>query len=342
MSARIRSLREARGWSQAELAERAHVTRQLVGAVESGRHSPNVAAAIGLARALDVSVEELFAVGPDTALDALGGTTEPGTLVVTARVGDQLVSVPVAHRVESSESWGVADAVVSDAGVTWLPSGESTGLLIAGCDPVLGMIAGLVERSSSHRLVTVHASTARSVEALAAGRVHGVLVHAPPGGLPTPPVPVRRWHVSSWQVGLASGERSGPPSVAELADRRQRVVQREPGAGSQRALARALLAVGTEGVLPGPIGEGHIDVARRVAQGGGRAGVTMEAAARAFGLGFMPLEAHVVEFWLDERWASLPAAAAMVEVLGGPAFTRRTALLDGYDLAGCGTERYAS
>ncbi len=93
---------------------------------------------------------------------------------------------------------------------------------------------------------------------------------------------------------------------------------------------------------PGPIGEGHIDVARRVAQGGGRAGITMEAAARAFGLGFMPLEAHVVEFWLDERWASLPAAVAMVEVLGGSAFTRRTALLDGYDLAGCGTERHAS
>lgn len=342
MPDRIRSLREVRGWSQGELAERAGVTRQLVGAVETGRHSPSVAAAIGLAQALEVTVEELFAARPDVAVDALGDATVPGTLVVIARVGDQLVSVPVAHGVESSESWGVADAVTDEAGVSWLPGGPSNGLVVAGCDPLLGMIAGLVERASSHRLVTVHASTGRSVEALTAGRVHGALVHALAGGLPVPLVPVRRWHVSSWQVGLASGQRSGPPSIAELAERRERVVQREPGAGSQRALTRALHSAGTDEALPGPIGEGHVDVARRVAQGGGRAGVTMEAAARAFGLGFTPLEEHVVELWLDERWASLPAAVAMVEVLGGTALARRAVLLDGYDIAGCGTERHAS
>lgn len=338
----MRALREVRGWSQGELAERAGVTRQLVGAVETGRHSPNVAAAIGLARALDVTVEELFAIEAERVVDVLGDVVLSGSPVVTARVGDRLVAVPVAHRVESSESWGIADAVTGEAGVSWLPGGTAAGFVVAGCDPVLGMIAGLVERTSSHRLVTVHASTGRSVEALAAGRVHGVLVHAPTGDLPVPPVPVRRWHVSSWQVGLASAQRSGPPSVTELAERRTRVVQRDQGAGSQRALTRALRATGADGVLPGPIGDGHVDVARRVAQGGGRAGVTMEAAARAFGLGFAPLEEHVVEFWLDERWASLPAAVAMVEVLGGAALARRAVLLDGYDIAGCGTERHAS
>jgi DNA-binding XRE family transcriptional regulator len=342
MSDRIRALRELRGWSQGELAERAGVTRQLVGAVETGRHSPNVAAAIGLSRALDVSVEELFAVDHDRAVDVLGDAVSPGTPMMVARVGDQLISVPVAHGVESSESWRVADAVADETGLTWLPGRMTRGLVVAGCDPVLGMIAGLVERASSHRLVTVHASTGRSVEALAAGRVHGVLVHAPVGGFPEPPVAVRRWHVSSWQVGLASGERSGPPSVAELADRRPLVVQRDAGAGSQRAFVRALQAVGATGSLPGPIGDGHVDVARRVAQHGGSAGVTMEAAARAFGLGFLPLEEHVVEFWLDERWANLPAAVAMIDVLGGTALARRAVVLGGYDIAGCGTERHAS
>jgi hypothetical protein len=318
------------------------VTRQLVGAVETGRHAPNVAAAIGLSRALGVSVEELFAAESDQAVGVLGDAVSPGTPMMMARVGEQLVAVPVAHGVESSESWRVADAVAGEDGLSWLPGGLSRGLIVAGCDPVLGMIAGLVERASSHRLVTVHASTGRSVEALAAGRVHGVLVHAPAGGFPEPPIAVRRWHVSSWQVGLASGDQSGPPSVAELADRRPLVVQRDAGAGSQRALVRALAAVGGIGSLPGPIGDGHVDVARRVAQSSGFAGVTMEAAARAFGLGFLPLEEHVVEFWLDERWANLPAAVAMIEVLGGTALAHRATVLGGYDIAGCGTERHAS
>lgn len=342
MVASIRALRESRGWSQTELAERAGVTRQLIGAVETGRHSPNVAAAIGLARALDVTVEYLFEAEPRQCTDVLGNVVPPGTPLATARVGEQFVSVPVAHGLQSSESWGVADAVANGACVSWLPGGSGGGLVVAGCDPVLGLIAGLMARMSSHRLVTVHASTGRAVEALAAGRVHGVFVHAPSGEMPTPPVPVRRWHVSSWQVGLASGQRGGLASVAELAEGRPHVVQRDPSAGSQRALVRALRAVGSDEMLPGPIGDGHVDVARRVSQGGGRAGVTMEAAARAFGLGFLPLEEHLVEFWLDERWASFPAAIAMVELLSGAALASRVVLLGGYDIAGCGTERNAS
>ncbi|HEX6420566.1 MAG TPA: helix-turn-helix domain-containing protein, partial [Acidimicrobiales bacterium] len=60
MTDRIRALRAARGLSQRDLSERAGVSRQLVGAVEAGRHVPNVRAALALARALEVPVERLF------------------------------------------------------------------------------------------------------------------------------------------------------------------------------------------------------------------------------------------------------------------------------------------
>lgn len=344
MSARIRALRGSRGWSQLELADRAGVTRQLVGAVEAGRHVPNVAAAIAVARALGVAVEDLFASSERVATSAvLGESLATGTAVVAAEVGGRLVVVPVSHGIAPSEAWAVADGVVDDdSGLSRLPDSDTGGLVVAGCDPVLGTMAGLVERTSSHRVVTVHASTGRSTQALAAGTVHGVLVHARAGTLPVPPVPVRRWHVARWLVGLASAQSNGPPSVEELAERRARVVQRDAGASSQVAFVRALRAAGADGTLPGPIGEGHVDVARRVSQGGGRAGVTMEAAARAFGLGFAPLEEHVVELWFDERWASLPAAVALLEVLGRASFTDRVGLLGGYDLVECGTERRAS
>lgn len=323
-----------------ELAERAGVTRQLVSAVEAGRHAPNVQAALGLARALGSSVEELFG-SPELDADVesvAGGWIAEGTPLVTVRVGDRLVGVPIGHAVASVESWGLADAVAGDGGVEWLPSAVTDGLVIAGCDPLLGLLSALVARVSADRVVAVHASTDTSIAALADGRVHGALVHAPAGGLPVAPVPVRRWRVARWQVGLASGGRSGPPSIEEVAERRLRVVQRDPGAGSQRAFERALRQAGAVGAVPGPVADGHVDVARRVAEGGGRAGVTMEAAACAFGLGFAPLEVHEVELWIDERWAELPAARALVDQLDGPALSRRASVLVGYDLAECGRQ----
>lgn len=345
MANRIRALREQRGWTQHELAAHAGVSRQLVGAIEAGRHTPNVTAALAVARTLGVTVEELFAPAPPSpgaeVITVLGEPTPIGAPVVTATVGDRVQVVPVGDGVSSSESWVVADAVVDHTGLSWLPDGAADGLVIAGCDPVLGLLAGLVERRSPHRLVVVHASTGRSIDALAAGRVHAALVHAPERGLPRPPVDVRRWHVARWQVGLAARSQSGPPSIEEIAERRTPVIQRDPGAGSQLAFERALQAVGAHEHVPGPVADGHVDAARRVAQGAGRAGVTMEAAARAFGLGFRPLEHHGVELWVDERWAALPAVTTLIEVLNGTALAPRAERLGGYDLAGCGSERRA-
>lgn len=333
MNDRIRALRSSRGWSQQQLAERAGVTRQLVSAVEADRHVPNVVAALALAKALGVLVEDLFATENTTL--AVPSEVPVGTAVTTCRVGEQVVAVPALHGAANTERWSLADAVVADDGIAWLPGSRTDGLVVAGCDPALGLLGELVERATGQRVVAVHASTAEAVRALAAGTVHGVMVHGPADELPSPPVPARRWHVAGWQVGLA-----GPDalrSLDELADRRLAVVQREGGAGSQRALQRALRRSGIDH-LEGPVGEGHIDVARRVCCGEATAGVTMESAARAFDLDFGPLEVHAVELWIDQRWAALPAVVALLDVLCGTLFTSRAAQLGGYDLVGCGAE----
>ncbi len=338
MSARIRALREQQGWSQADLAGRAGVSRQLVGAVEAGRHVPNVGAALALARALGTSVEDLFGTRDRGPVPVLGDTLPPaGSPVVVARVGETVVTVPLGHGVVDSERWALADATVTGSGaVALLAAGSDDGLVVAGCDPALGVLAGLVERTARHRVVTVHASTGRSLAALAAGRVHGVVVHGPAGEFPAAPVPVRRWCLARWLVGLASSRPSGVPSVAEIAERRVRVVQRDEGAGTQAAFTRALARMGVLAPVPGPLADGHVDVARRVASGA-PVGVTMEAAARSFGLRFAPLEEHTVEVWLDERWADLPAATALVETLSSASLRSRLELIGGYDLSSSGS-----
>src|SRR5262245_459420 len=59
-SNRIRQHRTAKGWSQAELAERAGVSRAAVSAIEMDRLVPSVAAALALAEAFGCNVEDLF------------------------------------------------------------------------------------------------------------------------------------------------------------------------------------------------------------------------------------------------------------------------------------------
>jgi putative molybdopterin biosynthesis protein len=63
----LRQAREARGLTQAGLAEAAGVSRQSLVAIESGRSEPSVGLALRIAGILERSVEQLFASGPLTA-----------------------------------------------------------------------------------------------------------------------------------------------------------------------------------------------------------------------------------------------------------------------------------
>jgi putative transcriptional regulator len=57
---RLREAREAKGWTQAELAERIGVSRKTVNTVENGVFVPSTIVALKLAAALGCTVEELF------------------------------------------------------------------------------------------------------------------------------------------------------------------------------------------------------------------------------------------------------------------------------------------
>ena len=58
----IKERRTELGLTQAELAEACGVTRKTVNTVENGVFSPSALLAIKLARALNVTVEELFRI----------------------------------------------------------------------------------------------------------------------------------------------------------------------------------------------------------------------------------------------------------------------------------------
>ena len=56
----VRQLREARGWSQERLANRAQLNRSYMGEIERATAMPSLATASKLAQALDVPLSELI------------------------------------------------------------------------------------------------------------------------------------------------------------------------------------------------------------------------------------------------------------------------------------------
>lgn len=60
MKNRLKVLRAERDWSQADLAERAGVSRQAINAVETGKFDPSLPLAFTLAEVFGVKIEDIF------------------------------------------------------------------------------------------------------------------------------------------------------------------------------------------------------------------------------------------------------------------------------------------
>jgi putative transcriptional regulator len=60
MKNRITDLRAERGWTQADLALRAGVSRQTINAIETGKFDPSLPVAFRLAKLFGLRIEEIF------------------------------------------------------------------------------------------------------------------------------------------------------------------------------------------------------------------------------------------------------------------------------------------
>ena len=60
MKNRLKVLRAARDWTQADLAVALEVSRQTVNAIETGKYDPSLPLAFRLARLFGLSIEEIF------------------------------------------------------------------------------------------------------------------------------------------------------------------------------------------------------------------------------------------------------------------------------------------
>jgi putative molybdopterin biosynthesis protein len=145
-----------------------------------------------------------------------------------------------------------------------------------------------------------------------------------------------------WEQGimLAPGNPLGVGAVEDLARPELRLLNREEGSGSRAVLDRALARAGVEeSAIPGYRGTaaaGHWAVAQGVAAGSADAGVGIRAAARAFGLAWVPLEEERYDLVIPDALLGDPAVEALLDLLRFPALQAQVESLGGYDIAPMG------
>ena len=60
MKNRLKELRQAKGWSQGELADLVDASRQTINAIEADKYDPSLPLAFRLAALMDEPVEQIF------------------------------------------------------------------------------------------------------------------------------------------------------------------------------------------------------------------------------------------------------------------------------------------
>ncbi len=363
---RLAKIRRQRGLSAIALATKVGVKRQTIYAIEARRYMPNTLLALRLAQVLEVPVEELFSLEADSAVperpasvellaDSASGA-QAGRPVRLCAVGRRMIGVlspPVLGELPA------ADAVVAgpDKGGRTLVHGcrteedESGRLIVAGCDPAMPLLARHVWKHGKVELIPAGCSSLQALEWLKERKIHVAGTHLrsesandaslsviekffPRGGF-------RVVRFASWEEGLVVAARNpkGISGPADLIRRDVTLINREVGAGARQLLDRCLRR---EGISPQRVRGyeqttgGHVLAAWHVQTSRVDCCIATRAAARVFGLGFIPLVSERYDLVIPDQHWDLPAVQIMLDSLNRASLKRELELLGGYDMTETG------
>jgi molybdate-binding protein/DNA-binding XRE family transcriptional regulator len=350
----LAKLRRERGFSVSHLTTVAGVTRQTIHAIETGSFVPNTAVALKLARAFNVSVEDLFALPADESPKRrseqvlfLPGSDAPvaGQPVQLCRVDNQLIA-------SAPSPWHpflpAADAAVAERGtragkakldIFDAESKFENRILVAGCDPALSVLARYAQAAGSE-LVLAHRNSSQSLELLKAGHAHVAGTHfrdnVPMVQTLFPKTSVAMISLAVWEQGIITAA-SNPKSIRGIEDFARpdvRIINREEGSGSRALLDAQLKKAGIKASAVqgyGTSAQGHLPAAWHVYTGTADCCIATHAAARMFGLHFTPLALERYDFAVRKQSLDLPRMQNLFDILYRANFRRELEGLAGYD-----------
>jgi molybdate-binding protein/DNA-binding XRE family transcriptional regulator len=354
-------LRRKRGFSAVHLATAVGVSRQTIYAMEAGTYVPNTAVALRLARALDTSVEELFALTDDTQSHKLRseraillpGSARPkaGHAVQLCRVDERLIA-----SAPSPVPWffPATDAIVADEPPrhnktrvqVFHAQGDFTNrILVAGCDPGISVLSRYVQAAGTE-LIVAQRNSLQALSLLKEGCVHVAGTHLKDEVTGESNVPeIRRLFSKNsvavisfavWEEGIltASGNPKKIKGVEDFIRKDISIVNREEGSGSRALLDSQLNRTGIE---PRDIrgydhlAPGHLPAAWQVQSGAVDCCLATRAAARVLGLHFIPLVSERYDLAIRKQHLDLPRIQNLLDILSRSGFRRELEGFGGYD-----------
>ena len=341
---RVKTLRVAQGWSQANLGERAGISRTAVSAIEGQRLVPSVAAALAVARVLGCSVEELFGIPEEgfTAGDWAWPPPQPTWRYWEAEVGGRLLWYPI-------ESAGATANLPHDNlegakrhSSETSPLARQT-LVVACCDPAAGLLSTLYARTTGFRLIAIPRSSQQAIDLLARRLVHVAGLHLSCDKNDRNATVVQSklgdgyklLRVATWQEGLAISPGQKVSSIRSAVKSRLRWVGREAGSGARLCLDELL----PRRTAIRRIAHDHRGVAEAIRSGWADAGVCLRLTCEESGLNFLSLRNEHFEYCYPSLGESDPRIQALLRVVRSVEYRRLLSDLPGYNLATSGDVR---
>jgi putative molybdopterin biosynthesis protein len=346
----VRAVRERQGLSASALAARVGVSRQALHALETGRSVPSMGLCLALAAALATSLESLFWLETHPrrlwARLAQAANARPGERrrVLLAEVDRQRTAYPL-EGAEPLLADGVGTVTAQgDVEVELFPHAGDWGgrLLLAGCDPALGLLA----RAASGPVHWLDVPSSDALGLLQRREAHLAGLHlSEPGHLDANARAVRKAlrgrrvllvHLAAWELGfaVARGNPRGIRDVHALGRPDVRLINRTAGAAARHLLDQLL----REAQLPASrvqgyerCAPGHETAALTVALGAADVAVTTRAAAEGHDLLFLPLAQQHFDLALPAAAAARAPLGRLLDVLRGAGFRRELGTFPGYE-----------
>lgn len=340
----VAARRKARGWAQEELAARSGIPRSSVSAIEAGRLTPSVTAALAIAKALECSVEELFAGGESPSRRSQTWAWEPRADFNSCRYWEaEIAGRRVLYPVESMPgcSWAhdgiFRGGVLHDRG-PWEP--EQT-LVIAGCDPAAGLLSSEYAAASGFRMLAFSRGGGAALELLKQGVVHLAALHRSTADKPERNLETARKLLGSgfrllrcadWQEGVALPAEDRSRSVRSCVDHVRQWAAREPGSAARECLDELLhRPLHSKRVMMS-----HHAVVEAVRGGWADAGVCVQLCAEDAGLRFLPVRTESLDLCFAASMEHDPRVQALIRLLRSRAHRKLIDELPGYDARNTG------
>ena len=215
-------------------------------------------------------------------------------------------------------------------------------LVIACCDPAVGLLADELAHPAGVRLIALHYPSRMALTLLGRGLVHAAGVHLTTAGKPDGNARVVRrdigtgfklLRVARWEEGIAFAPGRRFSSVRAVARSDLRWIGRESGSGARQCLDEVLSG---RPVAPRFTASDHRGVAEAIRSGCADAGVCLRLVSDEAGLDFLGVREEAYDLCFSARLGQDPRIQALRTVVRSPAYRNALGDLPGYDTAETG------